>query len=552
MATVSLPKSFNYHAVTITGDYALEADSYNVVYGTLLSPSTLHLPDLTDVIDGFPLMVKNYGPADLQIRDAANVFVADLLAGASFTLIANKGLINQWRNVLGPIGGGTGVSVSGPGVSTDNAVVLWNGTSGGFIKNSTLLVDPSSNISGVNDISVAGTASFSSGLDVTAGTLTYTSGSDSTIFANTPSGGTHTWTFRNVNDSVLGLSTTDTLSNKNLLSLTNNIACNYINSATTQVRVDASAAPVSGQVLTAASPTLASWQTPSASLTGPVSSTDSAIALWNGASGALLKNSAVTLDGLGNVGGVNNLTATGDVTADNVLLAGGSLSYVNGGNSLTLSSAPSTTRNLALPDASDTLVGKATSDVFTNKTITSTTNTVYASGFQTTSTPVITDTSAPPVSGQVLVADSTTDAIWTTVGDATYGPNFPSDWVSIPTDVQGAFDGLAATAGNNLHLGVDPGATATGVDQASAYLITRYFTNVTSTPVGTGVLLPTYGGVHSGGVTIIIKNNGGNALLVYPNLGAQINGLGSNVAYNLSSGSSVHFISINGVQWESV
>lgn len=543
-----VPKPFNYYGITITGNHTLEADTHNVVYATLLSPATLHLPDLLDVIDGFPVIVKNYGPADLQIRDASDVFVADLLAGAVFELIANRGTVNQWRAVLGPIGGGSGVSVSGPGVSTDDAVVLWNGTSGGFIKNSSVLIDPTGDISGVQDLSVSGAASFASGVNLTGGNLVYTSGLNSTIFSNTPSGGTHTWTFRNTNDSVVGLSTADTLINKNLLSLTNNIACNYLNSATTQVRVNTAPAPVGGQVLTATTPTSAVWQTPAVSLSGPAGSTDSAVALWNGAGGSVLKDSSVIIDGIGNISGVNDLNAGGDLSGTNVLLVGGSLTYQSGGNSTTLTATPSATRSLALPDANDTLVGRDTSDVLNNKTITSATNNVYANGLNTATGTVVTTASADPIAGQVVVATGANTAEWVTVGDATITPGFPLDWLSIPTSVQNSLDGLAATAGQNLRLGVDPIATSTGVDQSTAYLLNKYFTNITTAPLNTGVILP----VNSGGVNIRVKNNGANSVAVYPQVGGDINALGVNNPYTLVSGASVALISTSTTHWETV
>ena len=44
-------------------------------------------------------------------------------------------------------------------------------------------------------------------------------------------------------------------------------------------------------------------------LTGPVSSTPNAIALWNGTTGAILKDSSITIDGTSNVSGVAQLNA---------------------------------------------------------------------------------------------------------------------------------------------------------------------------------------------------------------------------------------------------
>jgi hypothetical protein len=50
-----------------------------------------------------------------------------------------------------------------------------------------------------------------------------------------------------------------------------------------------------------------------ANVTGPVSSTDTAIALWNGTSGAVIQDSGVTVDSFGSI------TTTGSVTANTVI-----------------------------------------------------------------------------------------------------------------------------------------------------------------------------------------------------------------------------------------
>lgn len=60
----------------------------------------------------------------------------------------------------------------------------------------------------------------------------------------------------------------------------------------------------------------------SGDVSGPVSSTDSAVALWDGTGGDTLKNSVVVINGSGDVTGVRNLTATGtvDLSAANTVL----------------------------------------------------------------------------------------------------------------------------------------------------------------------------------------------------------------------------------------
>jgi len=67
--------------------------------------------------------------------------------------------------------------------------------------------------------------------------------------------------------------------------------------------------------------------TATAPVSGPGSSTDDAIATWDGTGGTDVQNSTATLDGSGNLAGVNDITLTGtvdgrDVAADGALLDG--------------------------------------------------------------------------------------------------------------------------------------------------------------------------------------------------------------------------------------
>lgn len=64
-------------------------------------------------------------------------------------------------------------------------------------------------------------------------------------------------------------------------------------------------------------------------VSGPVSSTDSAIALWNGITGKIIKNSVVTIDGTGATMGISTLNASGAVTFGSSLGVTGLLSASN-------------------------------------------------------------------------------------------------------------------------------------------------------------------------------------------------------------------------------
>lgn len=97
------------------------------------------------------------------------------------------------------------------------------------------------------------------------------------------------------------------------------------------------------------------WATPAGSgdVVGPGSATDKAAARFSGTTGKLIQNSLLIIaDTTGNISGFQAATFTGTSTGSIVVTAPAA-----GGSS-----------TLTLPAATDTLVGKATTDTFTNKT----------------------------------------------------------------------------------------------------------------------------------------------------------------------------------------
>jgi len=66
---------------------------------------------------------------------------------------------------------------------------------------------------------------------------------------------------------------------------------------------------------------------------------------------------------------------------------------------------------------------------------------------------------------------------------------------------------------------------AAGTNQATATLLTATTSFVTSTPAGSGVVLP-----NPAAGTFTVYNQGANQLLVYPGLGGQIQGSSTNQA----------------------
>lgn len=111
---------------------------------------------------------------------------------------------------------------------------------------------------------------------------------------------------------------------------------------------------------------------------------------------------------------VDDSTKIVDETDDTKKLAfelGGSTTGTIG----TIATQFTTTKTLTLPDATDTLVGKATTDILTNKTLLGTTNDIAANRLRGASTIEIDNTSTP-VGGQAVIYNSTSGkAQWSTI-----------------------------------------------------------------------------------------------------------------------------------------
>jgi hypothetical protein len=78
----------------------------------------------------------------------------------------------------------------------------------------------------------------------------------------------------------------------------------------------------------------------------------------------------------------------------------------------TLTSSQTANRVITLPDVTDTIIARTTADTLTNKTIIDVTNNVAANSLKTTGASVDIAASAPPSVGQVLKATSATTAVW--------------------------------------------------------------------------------------------------------------------------------------------
>jgi hypothetical protein len=123
---------------------------------------------------------------------------------------------------------------------------------------------------------------------------------------------------------------------------------------------------------------------------GPASATDNAIARFDGTTGKLIQNSAVTVaDTSGDITGgkYNKVTITAPATGATLTIADGKTATVN--NSITLAGTDATT--MTFPSTSQTIAGLAAAQTLTNKDLTSSTNTFPSSLATLTGTQTLTN-----------------------------------------------------------------------------------------------------------------------------------------------------------------
>lgn len=226
--------------------------------------------------------------------------------------------------------------VTGPASSTDNAIVRFDGTTGKLLQNSGVLISDTNNITGV-------------------GSLTATTLTDGTASL---SGG-----------ALTGLTTALTVAQGGS-GRASHTAYAVLVGGTTTTAAQQSIASVgtAGQVLTSnGAGALPTMQDASGGVGGSTGATDNRILRSDGTGGSTLQASAASLDDSGNISGlgtVNSLT----LPASNFVGLTDSQTLTNKTLTAPIIATISNTGTLTLPTSTDTLVGKATTDTFTNKT----------------------------------------------------------------------------------------------------------------------------------------------------------------------------------------
>lgn len=217
------------------------------------------------------------------------------------------------------------------------------------------------------------------------------------------------------NDTFALIAATQTLTNKTITGTTNNVSAASLRTATGAVTVSAATAPTAGQVLTATSATVANWQTPASA---PTTFSDTTFAIYD------------------------NVDNTKQILFD----AAGTAA-----TTATIRSAQTASRIYTIPDAvaDDSFVLLTPAQTLTNKTITSTTNTVAAKQLIDATGVVDVSASAAPTVGQTLIATSATTATWQTPASAptTFSDAAFAIYDSVDNTKQILFDaaGTAAT-----------------------------------------------------------------------------------------------------------
>ena len=339
-----------------------------------------------------------------------------------------------------PAGGGGG-DVSGPSSSTDKAVAVYDGLTGKLIKETPVTIDVVGNLVGVANLSANTMISVvAAGTDMTVGSLNNklrltANGGDIDVIANTNNINLNS--VKTIVQTDLDVGTTGVNINGTSGKATLPGGVDKLSTLTTAVDVSVSAAPSAGQVLTAgAGGTTATWVTPAGGgggdVTGPASSVNNNIVVWNGTSGDLVQDGGVSLANLVKKSDTTQtITATtGNATFQSV--GGDTLINAFGGDTVIVGNKVVVNPILEIGTTLPVIISATT------KKITGATGGIDT---LTSLSGAVTVNTTNPVTGQVLQTTSTTEAQWVTlpavIPSVTNVTSGTTDAIALYTDATG-------------------------------------------------------------------------------------------------------------------
>ncbi len=413
---------------------------FSLTTGTIIKNSTVLLSDAGGLTGVATLGLAGSASGTLTQSAAATTSSYAIrwpsVQGAFNTILRNDG--------SGNLAWGTGGDVTGPSSSADNAIARYDGLTGKIIQNSSVTISDTSDIAGAKTLSLDGSTSGTITLRTAAATVSYTAtmpsaqGSAGTYLRNDGTGAL-TWTtagnvagpgtstvnalsrYSDTTGQVLKNSTlvvTDTGDLSGVRSLVLSGATSgtlTINPAGTTSTYSITMPPGQGAadtVLKNDGLGNLSWGTGGGTITGPGSSTDTALVRWNGTAGTSLLNSGVTLSATQDLVGPKTIGLAGSTsgtltlkpaatTVDYTLTmpsgqGGASTTLINDGTGILSWGAGGGGGN------SDYMVGNLADTVFSNLSVGDHApfNQAYQSSNGTASTTNITlDTTSPYSSG---------------------------------------------------------------------------------------------------------------------------------------------------------
>jgi len=189
--TFSGAKTFSAAAqFSNTVTVGVDDTGYDVQFFGATSGSSLLWDESADdlILTNAGLAVGSDATGDVYYRDA-NGFLARLAIGSDGQVLTSTGTLPNWEAA----GGGSGGDFSGPGSSTDNAVLKFDGTGGKTGQNSGIIIDDSNNITGAANVTLSGeldaaTGDFSGDVNVAGEVQTasigYTDGDNAITIAD--------------------------------------------------------------------------------------------------------------------------------------------------------------------------------------------------------------------------------------------------------------------------------------------------------------------------------------------------------------------------------